>query len=340
MHTLTCHGTSSRPDLENFMVATHDPYLMLTDTTENLLTPIIRDVNAADEFMPPEDDIEQWLNLDEQPAGEAEAHAAVSTAMPDDVCSGAGTEALAKTSPSLAKYLSLQLRRQVEGTSTLRFFSDSTVDKVMAGKISLGCWICGRRDHKSAACDLKRCFLCSEQGHSLINCPCSLHFCKVCGSVGHTASSCPKVVYKLALCEHFRSQAEHQNLVSKKTRGRRWTLSKVMLNRQFKSRCRRTGVKILQSTQKRASLHSTVLSRWKQPKVGIVKYFRGSFGWVVSSEASFHHCSNDIFVHISDCNFKPKQWDLVSFELTTDIKGDPKAVQVYPLPGSQHSCHM
>jgi len=61
---------------------------------------------------------------------------------------------------------------------------------------------------------------------------------------------------------------------------------------------------------------------------GYVKYFRGTFGWVECGEVAkiFPNC--DVFVHINDCDFRPRQWDKVCFQLAEDDQGKPKAVKV------------
>lgn len=71
--------------------------------------------------------------------------------------------------------------------------------------------------------------------------------------------------------------------------------------------------------------HKSVVKRYE----GIVKYFRGSFGWIQCSEIP-----NDIFLHKRDCvkkighsHERPKQWDKITFQLSTDEKGDPKAIE-------------
>lgn len=64
------------------------------------------------------------------------------------------------------------------------------------------------------------------------------------------------------------------------------------------------------------------------PYRGIVKWFRGSYGWIDCSEVNTAHNDFDIFLHVSDCNFKPRQGHEVDFFLTFDDRGNPKAVRV------------
>merc|ERR1719189_3089427 len=59
---------------------------------------------------------------------------------------------------------------------------------------------------------------------------------------------------------------------------------------------------------------------------GIVKYFRGAFGWVVCEELSAVYRGFDVFLHKRDCDAVPKQNDKVSFRLCLDDLGNPKGV--------------
>merc|ERR1719210_263643 len=66
---------------------------------------------------------------------------------------------------------------------------------------------------------------------------------------------------------------------------------------------------------------------------GIVKYFRGSFGWIQCPEISAKYRGCDIFLHKQDCvkkvgdrQVQPKQNDKITFQLSTDEKGNPKAI--------------
>jgi len=67
---------------------------------------------------------------------------------------------------------------------------------------------------------------------------------------------------------------------------------------------------------------------------GIVKWFRGTYGWVYSADAQQQYASRDVFLHINDCcdDFRPKQGDAVSFLLSQDREGNPKAVRARPPP--------
>lgn len=62
---------------------------------------------------------------------------------------------------------------------------------------------------------------------------------------------------------------------------------------------------------------------------GVVKWFRGTYGWVDCAEVSKQYAGHDIFVHINDCNFQPKQGDEVAFNLSLDDRGNPKAVKAH-----------
>lgn len=60
---------------------------------------------------------------------------------------------------------------------------------------------------------------------------------------------------------------------------------------------------------------------------GIVKYFRGSFGWITCATVSAKFHGLDVFLHKRDCDAAPKLGDRVSFALTVDERGNPKAAE-------------
>jgi len=60
---------------------------------------------------------------------------------------------------------------------------------------------------------------------------------------------------------------------------------------------------------------------------GVVKHFRGSFGWIACTEVARKYCGSDVFLHKLDCNTIPRHGDRLSFCLTRDDKGNPKAVK-------------
>lgn len=59
-----------------------------------------------------------------------------------------------------------------------------------------------------------------------------------------------------------------------------------------------------------------------------MKFFRGSFGWIACEEISKEYSGRDIYVHINDCDFRPKAGDEVEFRLALGEGGGPKAVRV------------
>jgi cold shock CspA family protein len=65
---------------------------------------------------------------------------------------------------------------------------------------------------------------------------------------------------------------------------------------------------------------------------GNIKYFRGSYGWVYSPDVQKEFGGADVFLHVNDCGdgFRPRQGDAVTFQLSKDQKGNPKAVQALP----------
>merc|ERR1739845_295021 len=60
---------------------------------------------------------------------------------------------------------------------------------------------------------------------------------------------------------------------------------------------------------------------------GVVKYWRGSFGWITSPEVADMYPAMDVFMHKKDCESVPKRFCNVSFLLALDEKGNPKAVE-------------
>merc|ERR1712181_58622 len=59
---------------------------------------------------------------------------------------------------------------------------------------------------------------------------------------------------------------------------------------------------------------------------GVVRYWRGSFGWVASKEVADLYPDCDVFLHKTDCDAAPKRFENVSFDLSFDDRGNPKAV--------------
>merc|ERR1739845_182271 len=59
---------------------------------------------------------------------------------------------------------------------------------------------------------------------------------------------------------------------------------------------------------------------------GWVKYWRGSFGWITSPDVAEMYPDMDVFLHKRDCDTLPKRLESVSFLLTVDEKGNPKAM--------------
>jgi hypothetical protein len=61
---------------------------------------------------------------------------------------------------------------------------------------------------------------------------------------------------------------------------------------------------------------------------GVIKYFRGSFGWIVCEEIAADYPDCDVMVHKLDCAFRPRQGQEVSFRLALNERGNPQAMQV------------
>jgi len=60
---------------------------------------------------------------------------------------------------------------------------------------------------------------------------------------------------------------------------------------------------------------------------GVVTWFRGTWGWIDSTEVTKMYPDCNVYVHINDCDFRPRQWDRVCFQLA-EADGKPKAVGV------------
>jgi len=80
------------------------------------------------------------------------------------------------------------------------------------------------------------------------------------------------------------------------------------------------------TTRGRASVMSTPIN--ERNYKGTIKWFRGTYGWVESKGTACEFPDLDVFIHINDCQFRPRQWDEVSFRLAVDESGGPKAVRV------------
>merc|ERR1712151_414901 len=61
---------------------------------------------------------------------------------------------------------------------------------------------------------------------------------------------------------------------------------------------------------------------------GIVTWFRGSYGWLESTEVAAKYPRRYIFVHVNDCDSKPKQGDMMNFQLSLDVPAGLRNEQV------------
>lgn len=61
---------------------------------------------------------------------------------------------------------------------------------------------------------------------------------------------------------------------------------------------------------------------------GVVTWFRGSYGWIVSEAVAIDYPGCDIMVHKNDCNHKLCQGSSVCFRLALNDLGNPQAVKV------------
>lgn len=61
---------------------------------------------------------------------------------------------------------------------------------------------------------------------------------------------------------------------------------------------------------------------------GVVTWFRGSYGWISCEAIAAEYPGCDVMVHKNDCNFRPRQDDLVQFRLALNGSGHPQAFDV------------
>jgi cold shock CspA family protein len=88
--------------------------------------------------------------------------------------------------------------------------------------------------------------------------------------------------------------------------------------------------------QKTASKHSKQVTKESCARVntvkdqryqGVVKYFRGSYGWITCAAISRKFDGQDVFVHRMECETPPRQGDTMSFKVVTDASGRPQAME-------------
>lgn len=105
--------------------------------------------------------------------------------------------------PNLARYLvghpealvSKKRKGHKKGAGKRYFGAEERSEDVMADKVIVGCWVCGKLDHESQDCVFKRCFVCSEQGHESSECQLRHLSCSRCRRQGHVVEYCPQEVY-------------------------------------------------------------------------------------------------------------------------------------------------
>merc|ERR1712008_146045 len=61
---------------------------------------------------------------------------------------------------------------------------------------------------------------------------------------------------------------------------------------------------------------------------GVVSWFRGSYGWLQSPEVAARYPNRVIFLHVNDCDSKPRQGDKLSFQVSDDVKPEFRNQQV------------
>jgi len=168
-----------------------------------------------------ESDAEPWwlgqvlpFGCDDAAAAEAAADAAVRCEALDAAIQGkssASDSEQADMVPQLTRYLSLRPQalivpgkkqnrsnRAASGSGG-RYFLDTgpeLANDAMAAKLAIGCWVCGKLDHNSKACEFKRCFNCSQLGHESAECWVRGTWCQRCKRRGHTERFCPMEDYE------------------------------------------------------------------------------------------------------------------------------------------------
>lgn len=61
---------------------------------------------------------------------------------------------------------------------------------------------------------------------------------------------------------------------------------------------------------------------------GVVTWFRGSYGWVKSAKVAAKYPDHWIFLHVNDCDSKPRQGDSITFQVSIDVKSNSGNKQV------------
>lgn len=174
---------------------------------ENDATSSTQAAPQPEEPSPSEDqESPQWLDLPADTEGEGDSIFALEQAcylddLPED--SDLPVANLEGVCTQLFHYLIrhpqnlVTRRRKVPGKgSKSRYFGgDGPSEDVMADKVVTGCWACGKWTHESGDCHLKRCFVCSGQGHEGSACPNKRNICRRCTNIGHMAEECPDTEY-------------------------------------------------------------------------------------------------------------------------------------------------
>lgn len=168
----------------------------------------LRDFEAELEPMSEDDETEpSWLRGDgiEVPDPKVAEDAEVCAAFLDGLTAGDVELDMAfpQYVPNLARYLvchpealvSKKRKGHKKGAGKRYFGAEERSEDVMADKVIVGCWVCGKLDHESQDCVFKRCFVCSEQGHESSECQIRHLSCSRCRRQGHVAEYCPQEAY-------------------------------------------------------------------------------------------------------------------------------------------------
>ncbi|CAE7832192.1 dgkA [Symbiodinium sp. CCMP2592] len=202
------HRSSSQPSSILAVCTFRDGALCWWFEDQNDLALALGDFEAELEPMSEDDETEPiWLRGDgiEVPDPKVAEDAEVCAAFLDGL-TGGDVEldmAFPQYVPNLARYLvghpealvSKKRKGHKKGAGKRYFGAEERSEDVMADKVIVGCWVCGKLDHESQDCVFKRCFVCSEQGHESSECQLRHLSCSRCRRQGHVAEYCPQEVY-------------------------------------------------------------------------------------------------------------------------------------------------
>jgi len=186
-----------------------------TTTTTTTISSTIAETEGEEEVVDEEDDGEgdeepRWLKLDELMEGEptVENDTEVTVSVLDGLTESGQDEETAYNQylTYFSQYLIghpgaliTKTRKRPGKGAEKRYFGEAKSEDVMADKTLTGCWACGKLDHDSSDCVFKRCFVCSTQGHEMVECPNRTLWCVTCRAQGHSNENCTSEVCEISL---------------------------------------------------------------------------------------------------------------------------------------------